>query len=274
VRNGFERIVSSLLRIWPALIALMLCAAAGPAAASTEPQFKSLKLTAGEGRIPATASLMELEDPSLKLDITDVVHPVNAARFQPAALDPGTGALETANNLLLDKERELRRLALQDPLTGVANRLFLNDRIERAISHARRSGDHVALLMIDLDNFKPINDRFGHAVGDQLLIAIANRIRAMVRETDTLARIGGDEFVLLLEDVREPDGIRSTVEKLMETVRKPISTDSGDNVSVSASIGVAFAPMHAEQTAHLLDRADVEMYKAKSGGRNRYSIAA
>jgi diguanylate cyclase (GGDEF)-like protein len=185
-----------------------------------------------------------------------------------------TGALETAHNLLLDKERELRRLALQDPLTGVANRLFLNDRIDRAISRARRSGDHVALLMIDLDNFKPINDRHGHAVGDQLLVAIAGRIRAMVRETDTLARIGGDEFVLLMEDVREPDGIRSTVEKLMETVRKPIMLDSGESVSVSASIGVAFAPMHAEQTARLLDRADVEMYKAKAGGRNRYSIAA
>ncbi len=185
-----------------------------------------------------------------------------------------TNALETANNLLMDKERELRRLAQQDPLTGVANRLFLNDRIERAIGRARRTGDHVALLMIDLDNFKPINDRHGHAVGDQLLIAIAGRIRAMVREIDTLARIGGDEFVLLLEDVREPDGIRTTVEKLMDTVRQPITTDSGESVSVSASIGVAFAPMHAEQTAHLLDRADVEMYKAKSGGRNRYSIAA
>lgn len=82
-----------MLRIWPALIALMQCAAAGPAAASTAPQFKSLKLAAGEGRIAAAASLLILEDPSLKLDITDVMHPVNASRFQPAAPDTGTGAL-------------------------------------------------------------------------------------------------------------------------------------------------------------------------------------
>ncbi|MCE3000928.1 MAG: diguanylate cyclase domain-containing protein [Betaproteobacteria bacterium] len=168
----------------------------------------------------------------------------------------------------------LRGLALQDPHTGVANRLFLNDRIERAINRARRSGDHVALLMIDLDNFKPINDRFGHAVGDKLLITIVNCVRAMVRETDTLARISDHEFVLLLEDIRESDGIGNTAEKLMEKVRKPISTDGGNNVLVSASIGISFAPMHAKKTAHQPDRAVVELYQAKSGGRNRYNIAA
>lgn len=185
-----------------------------------------------------------------------------------------TRDLENANQMLLDKEHELRRLALQDPLTGVANRLFLNDRIDRAINRARRSGENVALLMVDLDNFKPINDRHGHAVGDLLLITVAQRIRTVVREIDTLARIGGDEFVLLLEDVREPDDIRGTVEKLMEAIREPVDIDSGEKISISASIGVAFAPLHAVQTARLLDRADVEMYKAKAGGRNRYSIAA
>ena len=185
-----------------------------------------------------------------------------------------THDLENANQMLLEKERELRRLALQDPLTGVANRLFLNDRIDRAINRARRSGDNVALLMVDLDNFKPINDRHGHAVGDHLLITVAQRIRTVIREIDTLARIGGDEFVLLLEDVREPDSIRGTVDKLMDAIRQPVEVDSGEKISISASIGVAFAPLHAVQTARLLDRADVEMYKAKAGGRNRYSIAA
>lgn len=185
-----------------------------------------------------------------------------------------TRDLENANHQLLEKERELRRLALQDPLTGVANRLFLNDRIDRAISRARRSGENVALLMVDLDNFKPINDRHGHAIGDLLLVTVAQRIRTVVREIDTLARIGGDEFVLLLEDVREPDSIRGTVEKLMEAIREPVDIDTGEKISISASIGVAFAPLHAVQTARLLDLADVEMYKAKAGGRNRYSIAA
>ena len=184
-----------------------------------------------------------------------------------------THELETANKLLLEKERELRRLALQDPLTGLSNRMFLNDRIERAITRARRSGDSIALMLIDLDNFKPINDNHGHAVGDDLLVTIAKRISDIVRESDTVSRLGGDEFVILLEDLHETGSIESILSKLMAAVTEPMNVGEDQSVAVSASIGVAFAPLHAEHATQLLARADMEMYKAKSGGRNRYSIA-
>jgi diguanylate cyclase (GGDEF)-like protein len=185
-----------------------------------------------------------------------------------------THELEAANSQLLDKERELRRLALQDPLTGLSNRMFLNDRIERALARARRTGDSIALMLIDLDNFKPINDTHGHAVGDDLLVTIAARINGIVRETDTVSRLGGDEFVILFEDIRETGSIETILGKLMAAVVEPMDIGGNQSVSVSASIGVAFAPAHADQATQLLARADMEMYKAKSGGRNRYSIAA
>ena len=185
-----------------------------------------------------------------------------------------TQELEAANSQLINKEHELRRLALQDPLTGLSNRMFLNDRIERAITRSRRTGDSIALLLIDLDNFKPINDSYGHAVGDALLVTIASRIQEIVREADTVSRLGGDEFVILLEDLRETGNIETILGKLMAAVIEPMETGDGNTVSVSASIGVAFAPAHADQATQLLACADMEMYKAKSGGRNQYSIAA
>ncbi len=184
-----------------------------------------------------------------------------------------THELETANAQLLDKEHELRRLAMQDPLTGLSNRMFLNDRIERAIARARRTGDSIALMLIDLDNFKPINDTHGHAVGDELLVSIAGRLNEIVRETDTVSRLGGDEFVILFEDIREPGSIEFILGKLMAAVAEPMDIGDGRSVAVSASIGVAYAPAHGDQATQLLARADMEMYKAKSGGRNRYSIA-
>ena len=184
-----------------------------------------------------------------------------------------TQALETANSLLLEKEHELRRLALQDPLTGLSNRMFLNDRIERAITRARRSGDSIALMLIDLDNFKPINDTYGHAVGDEMLVTIANRINEIVRESDTVSRLGGDEFVILLEDLRETGSMEFILGKLMAAITEPMVFGEGRRVTVSASIGVALAPRDADHATELLARADMEMYKAKAGGRNRYSIA-
>lgn len=184
-----------------------------------------------------------------------------------------TRTLEEVNNQLRDKERELEHLARHDALTGLANRLFLNDRIERAVARARRSGGNVALLMIDLDGFKQVNDAHGHAVGDELLVIIAGRLRESVRETDTVARLGGDEFVVLLEDTRHPEGTSQIVEKLIAAVRLPVMLDAGA-IEVSASIGIACTPQHTDDADDLLERADAAMYNAKAAGRNRWSIAA
>jgi diguanylate cyclase (GGDEF)-like protein len=184
-----------------------------------------------------------------------------------------TRTLEEVNSRLRDKERELEHLARHDALTGLANRLFLNDRIERAVARARRTGNSVALLMIDLDGFKQVNDAHGHAVGDELLVIIANRLRESVRETDTVARLGGDEFVVLLEDTKHPEGTSQIVDKLIAAVRMPALLDAGAIV-VSASIGIACTPQHTGDADDLLERADAAMYTAKAAGRNRWSMAA
>jgi diguanylate cyclase (GGDEF)-like protein len=184
-----------------------------------------------------------------------------------------TRTLEELNSRLRDKERELEHLARHDALTGLANRLFLNDRIERAVARARRTGNSVALLLIDLDGFKQVNDAHGHAVGDELLVVIANRLRECVREADTVARLGGDEFVVLLEDIRHPEGPGQIVDKLIAAVQMPVMLDAG-TLRVSASIGIACMPQHAGKADELLERADAAMYAAKAAGRNRWSIAA
>lgn len=180
--------------------------------------------------------------------------------------------LETLNNRLREKEKELEHLVRHDPLTGLANRLLLNDRIEHAVARARRSGTCVALLMIDLDGFKQINDTKGHAVGDELLVAIAGRLRECIRETDTAARLGGDEFIVLLEDTCHPEGTHPIIEKLIAAVRRPVPLDAG-SVEITASIGMACAPQHALDAEQLLERADAAMYAAKAAGRNCWSIA-
>jgi len=183
-----------------------------------------------------------------------------------------TRSLETLNQRLRDKERELEHLVRHDPLTGLANRLFLSDRIEHAITRARRNKTGVALLVIDLDGFKAVNDRHGHAAGDELLVQIADRLRECVRETDTVARLGGDEFVVMLENVRPAEDTLGVVEKLVARIRQPVRL-AGGSVEVSASIGIACCPLHAGGAEALLELADAAMYAAKATGRNCWSMA-
>ncbi len=182
-----------------------------------------------------------------------------------------TRSLETLNQRLRDKERELEHLVRHDPLTGLANRLFLNDRIEHAITRARRARSSVTLLVIDLDGFKQVNDLHGHAAGDELLVQIADRLRECVRETDTVARLGGDEFVVMLENMRPAEDTSGIVEKLVARIRQPV-TLAGGSVEVSASIGIACCPLHADNAGKLLELADAAMYAAKAGGRNRWTM--
>lgn len=180
--------------------------------------------------------------------------------------------LETANLQLKQKERELEHMARHDPLTGLANRVMLGDRIEQAIARAKRNDRGMAVLMVDLDGFKGVNDNYGHAAGDQLLLSIALRLGATVRETDTVARMGGDEFVVILEDLHSYDEIERVAEKLLLCVGKPVELAAG-TVEVGASIGVAFFPGDATTPDGLLKLADHAMYAAKTAGRNRCHYA-
>lgn len=165
-------------------------------------------------------------------------------------------------------EQEMLRLATTDGLTGLANRGLLRDRMQQALAHDRRVGEHAALLFIDLDHFKAINDSFGHDMGDRLLVEVAQRLRNCVRSEDTVARQGGDEFIVFLPSVTSPDDAGVLAEKLQRELSLAVVID-GRELFVGASIGVAIFPDDGADVEALLKRSDAAMYQAKEGGRGR-----
>ncbi len=170
---------------------------------------------------------------------------------------------------LKEHEAELDRIAHYDTLTGVPNRRLLADRLDQALARAQRSGRALAVCYLDLDGFKPVNDRHGHAAGDALLIEITQRLRATLRAEDTLARLGGDEFVLLLSDLSSPEECHTALDRVLAAVSAPVKVGEA-SAQVSASIGVTLYPRDDSDADTLLRHADQAMYLAKSGGKNRY----
>lgn len=162
-------------------------------------------------------------------------------------------------------------LAYHDPLTGLANRAALREAQNRAIAQAKRSALTLATLFIDLDGFKPINDSMGHHTGDQLLTAVAERLRGATRQTDTIARFGGDEFALLVTDLRKVADVEGLAGKLCETLARPFALRGGQ-VKISASIGIALYPDNGTDADALLISADKAMYQAKCRGGNQYQL--
>lgn len=170
-------------------------------------------------------------------------------------------------------EGRVMQLAYNDPLTGLPNRKLMMDRLEQAIVSAKRRNDHLALLFVDLDEFKEVNDTYGHDTGDQLLIEISNKLRDVVRrENDTIARIGGDEFLILLTDVPQKSYIENMVHLLFEKFSRPLAIGSSRiSIKVNLSIGVAIFPEHGESSDTLIHHADIAMYKVKKAhGKNHY----
>ncbi len=173
----------------------------------------------------------------------------------------------------LKKAEEIIKFhANYDSLTGLPNRRLLHDRLERDIGKSRRTGRPLALLFIDLDHFKEINDRLGHEMGDLLLKEAASRMLSCVRETDTVGRLGGDEFVIILEEVGDKSNTSRIVESLLVKLAQPFTLRE-EVVSVSASIGIAHFPHDAQDFSALLDIADQAMYEAKRKGRNAFHFA-
>lgn len=167
-------------------------------------------------------------------------------------------------------EAQLTYQALHDPLTGLANRALLMDRIAQALARSRRDGTYVALLFLDLDRFKIINDSLGHAAGDQMLVAVAERLRGMLREVDTTARMSGDEFVMLLEHIDDPSDAVRVAERLIAKISRPLLLD-GRPTRISASVGIALTT--GDTTAgDLLRDANIALYRAKAEGRARHAV--
>ncbi|TVT85967.1 bifunctional diguanylate cyclase/phosphodiesterase [Pseudomonas sp. H3(2019)] len=176
---------------------------------------------------------------------------------------------ELANSLTL-ANRELTQLALHDPLTGLPNRVLLADRIDQAMHVVQEQGGCFALMFIDLDGFKPVNDAFGHHIGDQLLREVGVRLREDLRGQDTLARIGGDEFVLLVQ-LADPDGALRLAARQVGLISRAFRVAEHD-LQISASVGIAVYPGNGQTPQELLMNADAAMYHAKGAGKNGYSF--
>ncbi|MHB8712192.1 MAG: EAL domain-containing protein [Trichloromonadaceae bacterium] len=167
--------------------------------------------------------------------------------------------------------REYQLLAQHDPLTGLPNRLLFRDRLEQALARARRAGTQVALLFLDLDRFKYINDSLGHPIGDQVLVETARRLKQCVRASDTVARLGGDEFVVILEQLDDPQTVGVTAQKILDLLGTELTVVEHHFV-LGASIGIGLYPEDAQDPDELMRLADVAMYRAKNQGRNNYQF--
>ncbi len=197
--------------------------------------------------------------------------------LQNISLAPGPQGKDILEATLIDitdrkrAEEQVRYQAYHDALTNLPNRALFKDRLGLALAHAYRHGRQVAVLFLDLDRFKLINDTLGHTVGDHLLQGMADRLKTCVREEDSVARVGGDEFTLLLMDLRSASDATVVARKILETVARPITVD-GHELYVNCSIGISISPADGEDAETLLKNADNALYRAKEAGKNNYQM--
>ena len=204
------------------------------------------------------------------------VHDVmfHKAVFRKANNDPG-GIIGVMLDITERKrlEEKLLSLASLDDLTNLANRRELDNNLTQALARSERSHTQLALLFIDMDGFKNVNDKYGHEAGDEVLKLIASRIVTLLRKSDIAGRMGGDEFAVVLEGKVSTESTALVAQKLLETLSAPYTLSCGDVSDLSASIGIAFAPDDGDDLKHLLSKADAAMYEAKELGKNRYVMA-
>jgi diguanylate cyclase (GGDEF)-like protein len=172
-------------------------------------------------------------------------------------------------DVLHNKQRELAHLASHDGLTGLPNRMLFMQRLESAIQEAKLRDQGLAVLFVDLDRFKQINDQFGHSVGDNVLVAVAGRLKEVLCSVDVVARLGGDEFIVLIEGARAEDAAPGIASRIMDTLNETLMVN-GHAMTVGASIGISQFPDDSGTAEELLLHADAAMYAAKSGGRCGY----
>lgn len=169
-------------------------------------------------------------------------------------------------------EELIVQMAYYDPLTGLANRSLFNDRLELAVAHAHRSGEALALLFIDLDHFKVVNDTLGHPIGDRLLAAVGRRLKSLVREVDTVARLGGDEYTLLLVESGTEAGAAAVAWKVLDALQIPFVVDAEHDIHTTASIGISLLESDTDTPETLVRNADIAMFRAKDRGRNMFQF--
>jgi diguanylate cyclase (GGDEF)-like protein/PAS domain S-box-containing protein len=180
-------------------------------------------------------------------------------------------AQKNAEQQLLVLNQKLQQQATHDMLTGLPNRRLLIDRLEQALAQSRRNGGHLAMLFIDLDGFKEINDRLGHTAGDEVLEMIGRRLNNLLRSADTAARLGGDEFGLVLSKISDRQGAQLVAKKVLETISAPLVV-RGEHCYIGASIGISLYPEHGTSADELISRADSAMYRVKHAGKGSFGF--
>jgi len=183
------------------------------------------------------------------------------------------GPLKRLERELQQAKEKAERLATSDFLTGLPNRALLVDTLDHALARTRRAGDTLALMSVDIDYFKSINDRHGHLEGDRFLVEIASRLRATVRETDTVLRLGGDEFIIVATGLASGQEAVALATRIVEAAREPIVL-GGASVQPSVSVGIALFPSNGTSADALVAASDKALYAAKNAGRNRCALAA
>lgn len=237
-------------------------------AATRTPLAQRMQAAIADGSVPPlpeTALLVRRD--GKEVPIEDTVAPIrdNEGNY--------TGAVNVFRDVSEAREasRLLRHVAQHDPLTGLPNRVLLGDRIGRAIASADRHSGRVAVLYLDLNGFKGINDTRGHAVGDQLLKSVTTRLLACVRDCDTVSRLGGDEFVILLTELNSAEDAATTAGRVMGSLAVPHHVE-GAHLTVTAAVGISLYPDDARSTAQLLSHGDAAMYEAKTNGPDKYTF--
>jgi diguanylate cyclase (GGDEF)-like protein len=185
------------------------------------------------------------------------------------------GSLSRAFDKMLENinERDLKlsQMAYYDNVTGLNNRHYFMERLDQVVGNALRYGKRACLMFIDLDDFKQVNDTFGHDVGDSLLREVAAQLTGVLRDSDVVCRLGGDEFAVIIENINNLAGLEVLARKIVASLSTPMHLH-GHQVTVGASVGISLCPEHAENVTDLLKTADIAMYQAKEGGKNRYCL--
>ncbi len=239
------------------------------------PDFGPAALAEGLGAaftFPLRAAGSRLGALDLYRDTSGPLDPAEQAAAQTLA-DVAAAYLVIARSRddAAEASEQLRHIALHDPLTGLPNQVLLAQRLAHAAKRARRSKTNAAVLFADLDRFKDVNDTYGHHVGDQLLAAVAARLATVVRPGDTLARLFGDEFVVLCEDIASVTDVQALAERLRACFDQPFFIE-GASIAISGSVGMAFAGPGVDISGQLIDQADSAMYEAKRAGAGRHRI--
>ena len=222
---------------------------------------------AGKYKHDMYAELMECIESGVSKEFPDAHY---GHKFLYIRISPfPEGAIITSIDVTENKrlEERLSHLATHDPLTGLPNRALFNDRLSLELVRAQRSGKKLAVMLLDLDNFKEINDSWGHTVGDEVLKIIGRRLPDFLRRSDSIARMGGDEFLILLPEIEKAEDARRIGLKVLSSFKKPLIVDTRE-LSTTTSIGFAIYPDDGDETDILLKNADIAMYSVKEGGRN------